>query len=199
MTNSLPIFTEESVMDPSLLSLSNFFNFSNETTVDSLEDSYENFKYINYIYHLNYTTLTQASTSAVHPLSYTQIIDNFRADYEDNSWYSNIESGSNDTYVTSPLTTDSDLRVTNSMKLRSSARSAIVTYNAIQKVFKSRFDEGRSNARLQDFSNSYVSHPFITEKKSPYESMLAKNTDSFFNVNNYKHSLVSNFNQNTAI
>jgi|TARA_B110000459_G_C16554719_1_gene468481 hypothetical protein len=198
-TNSLPIFTEEAVMDPSLLSLSNFFNFSNETTVDSLEDSYENFKYINYIYHLNYTTLTQAATSAVHPLSYTQIIDNFRADYEDNSWYSNIDSAGSDTYTTSAPTTELDLRVTNSMKLRSSTRSAIVTYNAIQKVFKSRFDEGRSNARLQDFSNSYVSHPFITEKKSPYESMLAKNTDSFFNVNNYKHSLVSNFNQNTAI
>lgn len=65
------------------------------------------------------------------------------------------------------------------MKLRSSSRSAIVTYNAIQKVFKSRFDEGRSNARLQDFSNSYVTHPFITEKKSPYENMLAKNVDSF--------------------
>jgi len=85
------------------------------------------------------------------------------------------------------------------MKLRSSVRSSIVTYNAIQKVFKSRFDEGRSNARLQDFSNSYVSHPFITEKKSPYEDMLGKNKDSFFNVNNYKHSLINNFNQNASI
>jgi hypothetical protein len=85
------------------------------------------------------------------------------------------------------------------MKLRSSARSAIVTYNAIQKVFKSRFDEGRSNTRLQDFSNSYVSHPFITEKKSPYENMLSKNSDSFFNINNYKQSLINNFSLNTSI
>ena len=198
-TNSLPIFSEESVIDPSLLNLSSFFNFSNETTVDSLEDSYESFKYINYIYHLNYTSLSQSNSSAMHPLSYTQIIDNFRADYEDNSWYSSVDTSHDKDYNTSALSTDSDLRVTNTMKLRSSARSAIVTYNAIQKVFKSRFDEGRSNARLQDFSNSYVSHPFITEKKSPYESMLAKNTDSFFNVNSYKNSLVSNFNQNTAI
>jgi hypothetical protein len=102
-------------------------------------------------------------------------------------------------YDTSNLSHDTDLRVTNAMKLRSSARSAIVTYNAIQKVFKSRFDEGRSNTRLQDFSNSYVSHPFITESKSPYENMLGKNLDSFFNVNNYKSSLINNFNQNTAI
>lgn len=85
------------------------------------------------------------------------------------------------------------------MKLRSSARSAIVTYNAIQKVFKSRFDEGRSNARLQDFSNSYVSHPFLTEKKTPYESLLSKNKDSFFNVNSYKQYLTDNFTDNLAV
>jgi hypothetical protein len=83
--NSLPIFTEDSVMDPSLLNLANFFNFSNETTVDSFDDSYENLKYINFIYHLNYKNLTSVNASAAYPLSYTQIIDNFRADYEDNS------------------------------------------------------------------------------------------------------------------
>jgi hypothetical protein len=97
------------------------------------------------------------------------------------------------------LNSSSDVRVSNPMKLRSSARSAIVTYNAIQKVFKSRLDEGRSNTRLQDFSNSYVSHPFITEKKSPYEGMLTKNTNTFFNVNNYKQSLSNNFTENMLI
>jgi hypothetical protein len=186
-------------MDPSLLKLTNFFNFSNETTADTFDDSYENLKYINFLYHLNYKNLTSLNSSAMHPLSYTQIIDNFRADYEDNSWFSNSFTDSTVDYETNPISSNQDLRVTNSMKLRSSARSAIVTYNAIQKVFKSRFDEGRSNARLQDFSNSYVSHPFITEKKSPYEGMLGKNTDSFFNVNNYKHSLISNFSQNSSL
>jgi hypothetical protein len=85
------------------------------------------------------------------------------------------------------------------MKLRGSARSAIVTYNAIQKVFKSRFDEGRSHARLQDFSNSHVTHPFLTEKKTPYESLLGKNKDSFFNVNSYKQYLSDNFTDNLAV
>jgi hypothetical protein len=89
----------------------------------------------------------------MQPLSYTQIIDNFRADYEDNSWFSDNLSTSDTNYDNNlDVKTSSDLRVSNPMKLRSSTRSAIVTYNAIQKVFKSRFDEGRSNARLQDFS-----------------------------------------------
>ena len=97
------------------------------------------------------------------------------------------------------LNSSNSLRLSSPMKLRSTARNAVVTYNAIQKVFKSRFDEGRSNARLQDFSNSYVTHPFITESKSPYESMLGKNKESFFAVNNYKQYFTSNFNENYSI
>jgi hypothetical protein len=167
--------------------------------MDTLEDAYESFKYVNYLYYLNYKTVLNSSNSSVQPLSYTQVIDNFRADYEDNSWFSD-NLVSDDLYTNNlDINTSSDLRVSNPMKLRSSARSAIVTYNAIQKVFKSRFDEGRSHARLQDFSNSYVSHPFLTEKKSPYEGMLAKNKESFFNVNNYKQSLTENFTDNMLV
>jgi len=91
------------------------------------------------------------------------------------------------------------MRLSNPLKLRSTARSSIVTYNAIQKVFKSRFDEGRSHARLQDFSNSYITHPFVTEAKTPYESLLGKNKNSFFNVSNYKQSFIENFNLNFSI
>jgi hypothetical protein len=196
---SLPIFSDESLVDPSLLNLTNFNNFSNEVIVDSLEESYENLKYINYLFYLNYKNVIQLKTSHINPLSYTHVLDNFRPDYEDNSWYTNIYTKTQEGYQTSKTLNESDLRVTNSMKLRSSTRSAIVTYNAIQKVFKSRFDEGRSNARLQDFSNSYVSHPFLTEKKSPYESILGKNTDSFFNVNSYKQSLNKSFSLNSSI
>jgi hypothetical protein len=195
--NTLPLFSEDSIIDTSSLTCNNFFNFPNESNIDTLEDSYEHLKYINYIYHLNYKNLLQLKTSPAYPLSYTQIIDNFRADYEDNSWY--LDLVENNIYTTANSENETGLRVTNNMKLRSSARSAIVTYNAIQKVFKSRFDEGRSHARLQDFSNSYTSHPFITEKKSPYENMLAKNIDNFFNINMYKSSPITYFNSNIAI
>jgi len=196
--NSLPIFSEDAILNTTLLPLNNFFNFSNESGIDSLEDNYDNFKFLNFIHHLNYKTLVQLKSSPMYPLSYSQVIDTFRADYEENTWYINDIEMEN-TYLKTNTLNDSNLRVSNSMKLRSSTRSAIVTYNAIQKVFKSRLDEGRSNTRLQDFSNSYVSHPFITEKKSPYEGMLTKNTNSFFNINNYKDSLIPIFNQNISV
>jgi hypothetical protein len=92
------------------------------------------------------------------------------------------------------LNDSSELRFSNPLKLRSTAKNSIVTYSAIQKVFKSRFDEGRSNARLQDISNSYNKHLFISEPKSSYESLLGKNKDSFFSINNYNQELTNNFN-----
>ena len=198
--HSLPIFSEDSLPNSLLLGLKDFSNFPNEVSVDSLEDSYESFKYINHIHYLNYKTLLNSRSSYMQPISYTHVLDSFRPDYEDNTWFTDNTGGDSTGYDnTLDVTTSGDLRVSNPMKLRSSARSAIVTYNAIQKVFKSRFDEGRSNARLQDFSNSYVSHPFLTEKKTPYESLLSKNKDSFFNVNSYKQYLTDNFTDNLAV
>ena len=199
--NSLPIFTEDSVPNSLLLNLKNFYPFSNETSLDSIEDSYENLKYINHLHYLTYKNLLNSNSDRVQPLSYTQVLDSFRPDYEEMSWFK--DNSDQDTVIdysdTSNLSNSTDLRVSNPLKLRSSARSSIVTYNAIQKVFKSRFDEGRSNARLQDFSNSFITHPFITESKSPYEAMLGKNKDSFFTVNSYKQYFTNNFNDNYSI
>jgi hypothetical protein len=35
---------------------------------------------------------------------------------------------------------------------------------------------------------------FLSEQKTPYESLLGKNKDSFFNINNYNQELIKNFN-----
>jgi hypothetical protein len=80
------------------------------------------------------------------------------------------------------------MRLSNPLKLRSTAKNSIITYSAIQKVFKSRFDEGRSNARLQDVSNSYTPYMFLSASKAPYEGMLSKNKDSFFTSTNYNQT-----------
>jgi hypothetical protein len=83
--------------------------------------------------------------------------------------------------------------LTNSIKLRSTAKNSIVTYSAIQKVFKSRFDESRSNTNFKDITNSFVSYPFLTEPKSPYENILGKNKESFFNINLYTKEMKNNY------
>jgi hypothetical protein len=83
--------------------------------------------------------------------------------------------------------------LTNKIKLRSPAKNAIVNYSAIQKVYKSRFDDFRSNTDFKSFSNSYAAYPFITEEKTPYEAMLAKNNESFFNINFYNTEMSNNY------
>jgi hypothetical protein len=91
------------------------------------------------------------------------------------------------------LIRDYNPNLTNSLKLRSTAKNSIVTYNAIQKVYKARFDELRSNINFSDFTNSFSSYPFLIESKTPYESILKKNKESFYNVNFYNKSFMNNY------
>jgi hypothetical protein len=88
-----------------------------------------------------------------------------------------------------------NLRFSNYLNLRSSIKNSIVTYNAIQKVFKARFDEGRSNAKLLDFGNFYDKHPYVTTPRIHYEKLLGKNKESFFKINLYKSNFFNFFNK----
>jgi len=49
--SSLPIFSEESIMNPTLTPVKNLSLLANEGFIDSSEDAYESSKYINYLYH----------------------------------------------------------------------------------------------------------------------------------------------------
>jgi len=77
-------------------------------------------------------------------------------------------------------------RTTNFINHISTVKNAIVTQNAMQKVFKSRFDEGRAHTKLLDFANFENKHQFITTPSPSYEGLLSKNKESFFNINLYK-------------
>ena len=188
--SSLPIFSEEPIMDTSSLLPKDFNLFPNELTIDASEEGYESAKYLNYLYYLNYKNILNGFFSNTQPVAYTHIFDSFRSDYEDPFLYSDeFYSSSLDSFsqqTTSNYT--NPVRLSNPFKIRSTVKNSIVTYGAIQKVFKSRFDEGRSNARLEDFSNSYVKHPFITDNRTSYESLLGKNKESFMKVNFYNHT-----------
>jgi hypothetical protein len=160
-----------------------------------MEDIPTNLKYYSYLYFFNYQNLTTLSSNFNFPVSYSQLLDAFTANYEEVFWDLDESILSSNTLDNTLVTNLSNApRTSNPLKLRSTAKNSIVTYNAIQKVFKSRFDEGRSNARLIDFSNSYNSYLFLTEPKADYENMLAKNTESFFNVSTFVKSFNTNFN-----
>jgi len=191
--SSLPLFTEDYYNDISLTSLNNFNLSDSEIELDLTDESYSSIKSLNYIYHLNYLNTIGTQLNQVQPLSYTQVLNPFRSGYEENinSVDTDTLNSTNTDYVSN---TDSmELRSTNYLKLRSTAKNAIVTFNALQKVFRPRFDEGRSNVRFSDLSNTSVKYPFLTEQRVAYESLLGKNKESFFNVVNYKNYLTNSY------
>jgi len=199
--SSLPIFSEESITNSTLTSYKDFSLFANEMSVDSNDESYESAKYVNYLYHLNYKNVLNSLSSTIQPLSYATVFNSFRSDYEDPYLYSDDNTTSHlDDYSYQPsVDVNNNLKLSNPFKMRSTVKNAMVTYNAIQKVFRSRFDEGRSNARLEDFSNSFVKHPYITDSRINYESLLGKNKESFLKVNLYNQTNKLNFSNLSSV
>jgi hypothetical protein len=177
-------------MNPASTNLSNFLFYNNVGFIDNFDENYENLKNLKSLSFLNYKNVNFSITNSPLPLSYTTVLDSFRAIFEESSW--DIDSEYNLSNSTS-LNYFNAAGVTNEVKLRSTAKNAIVTYNAIQKVYKSRFDELRSNINFNDFTNSFIKYPFLMEKKSPYENMLFKNSNFFFNANFYNKVFKNNY------
>jgi hypothetical protein len=192
---SLPIFSEEYLINPKFTNLKNFGLFSNEVLVDNLDETYESSKYVNYLYFLNFKNLINNSTNNLYPISYVSVFDSFRSDYEDPFLYNDevLSDKFHNNYLVEGTDYNNNLKISNPFKLRSTVKNAIVTYSAIQKVFRSRFDEGRSNSRLEDFSNSYVKHPYLTDSRTNYESLLGKNKEFFFKTNLYNQTNKVNY------
>jgi len=197
---SLPSYSEDFHPDASLSTTNNFSMHGNDTEIDNMYDLYSTTKFVNYIHYLNYSNSVNLHTQNAHPLSYIQVLNSFREDFEENPYGSeflldtsaannNIFPGTFD----SEIMPNSDLRTTNFVKLRSPGRGAIASFNALQKVYRMRFDEGRSNLHFADLSNSSVPYLFLSEKRVGFEKLLGKNRESFFSTVNYKNILMTNY------
>ena len=86
------------------------------------------------------------------------------------------------------------LRLTNPLTLRSTARNSIVNFNALQKVFRARFEDGRANANLNQFSELTATQPFLNTNRVNYETLLGKTKDTFFNINFFNNLNLNLFN-----
>jgi hypothetical protein len=80
------------------------------------------------------------------------------------------------------ITEHSDLakRVSVKTKILSNLAHSATGYNAIQKVYRTQFDESRSHVRLRDFSMSYQPLYKISEIKPHFTQLLKKNTDAMY-------------------
>jgi hypothetical protein len=81
--NSLPIYSEDSIIPSNLVSLNRFYILPLESSVELMDESFDSMKYMKYINFNKYKTLFSVSSNSTSPYSYTTILDPFRADYED--------------------------------------------------------------------------------------------------------------------
>lgn len=213
------LYLDDFVSPADLISTKDFYIFPLFSAFNQLEDSYESLKYLNHFYNNNNKIFLNITTNNFQPYSYFFVFDMFRSDYEDFSWFTDennfikksLNSNNfsplfniNEPYsnyldfsffnINNDINTNSLTRFSNSLNLRAPVKNSIVTYNAIQKVYKTRFDENRSNTKLSDFSNFYVKQPFISSQRVPYEKLLGKTKENFFKINFYKNSFHKYFN-----
>lgn len=207
-------FIDDFVSPLRLLNSNSFFIFPLINYQTYWDDSFESYKFLNYYINLNFKSSIFSLANSFSPLTYSQVFDLFRSDYDDFSWYINDFNSFRSFDIFSEnnifnfknyfldinnlldsnfnLNTFKTLRFTNNINLRSSVKSSMVTYNAIQKVFKSRFDEGRSNTNLNYLSNFYQKQLYLTLNRIKYENMLGKNKENFFKTNLFKATKLSN-------
>jgi hypothetical protein len=71
-------------------------------------------------------------------------------------------------------------KLLNTPVLQSSAKNLLVNQAAFQKVFRARFDEGRSNTGASNFAYSEPKQQFLTDFGTLYTRALKKNNQNYY-------------------
>jgi hypothetical protein len=79
------MYSEDVFLNPSKTNLQNFNYFSNESSFDNLEDSYENIKNFEFLYFKLNRNVTLPSLNFIAPTSFSQVLDAFRPDFDENN------------------------------------------------------------------------------------------------------------------
>merc|ERR1712078_330367 len=108
--------------------------------------------------------------------------NSFRADFEDFNFFSsstkseqyklyNPLNNEDLSFLNNNMSADDSLkstRISNPLTLRVTTRNSIVNYNTLQKVFRARFEDGRANANLSQFSELSSTQPFLNTERVSY-------------------------------
>jgi hypothetical protein len=193
--------SDDYFLPTSLLATKNFILFTLGEGDVMAEDSYLEYKnYLNLFSNNNYTSKPLVSNPSYF-YSTPHVLNNFRSSYEDFTWVSDQD----EVYSPSDILTQHDVVVPNQLRftthpsLRLPAKNSITTFNALQKVFRTRFDEGRMNAKASHFGNMGVKQPFVNAGRLPYETMLGKNKESFFLTTYFPTSTAKTINSYSSL
>lgn len=207
---STPIYLDDFINPTNLIVTKDFSSFPLFSSLNNLEDSYESIKSLNYFFNNNNKIFLNSINNGLGTYGSSFVFDMFRSNYDEFGWvgddnFNNFSALFNPILNSDDLSHDSldlsndininkTIRFNNTINLRAPVKNSIVNYNAIQKTFRTRFDEGRSNTKLNDISNSYNSQPLISSERISYEKLLGKNRENYFKINTYKNNFQTYFN-----
>jgi hypothetical protein len=202
--------TRNFVSPASLLRTKDFSIFPITRVTKFAKGSYYNRKQLSTFYSRNSSVLLNLNTTFNYPHSYLSVLNIFQADtYRGFRWCYNssdnlAESALIEGEAVSPRevsNTSTDVlanftgsRFSNPIALRGTAKNSIATYSALQKVFRSRLDQGRSNMRMRQFADMRITQPFMTGTRVAFEKLLGKNKESFYNTTFYTDNTFTVFN-----
>jgi hypothetical protein len=160
--HSNAILVDNLTLQPNLTNNLNFNLSSFTNTYFSFDEFYENWKNHN----LSYDNKLKKGTLVNHPTIKVQhflnVFNNFRADFDDFNYHSSSLNKISNTWTTKlnkPAElvncTENNFKLSNPVSLRSTVRNSVVTFNALQKVFRARFEENRSHASLEQKSGFF--------------------------------------------
>ena len=152
--------------------------FENLVTLQDTFDNAESFANLKNVLTWNATknfSTFGVNLSSPYPNNSFTVLNSFRGDYQPTTWQ-NFQTDESNRYQ--PMFVFSKL--TNTPSLQFTAKNLTVNQSAFQKVFRSRFDEGRANVNTLSFSVVENKQQFLTDFGTSYNKMLKKNDDFFY-------------------
>jgi hypothetical protein len=80
---TLSIFSDNFFINSSFLNVLNYNYFNNDLNLESIDESYENIKLTNLIFFNNFKFLINTYNNFEKNMSYSTILNSFRADYDE--------------------------------------------------------------------------------------------------------------------
>jgi hypothetical protein len=171
-------------------SLINFFYaFNNKIIKSDISNSFNYIKSIKLFFNNASLSLNYSKFFYIKPINFSTYISFYSTNKIDLLWDQSNYFSSSDVNTISNLNV---IKKTNSYNLRANSSELISDYKSLQKVFKLRFDDFRSNSGNTYLSKSYKKHIDLIASPVKFDKVLLKNSQSFFSSNIFKLSYSTN-------
>jgi hypothetical protein len=149
------------LINPSSINTYNTQLLVSDSTLGGLEDHYDLYKQSLHLYSHKKNNPFILENNFLQPKSFYNVISFFSNNVSDNDWL--LDNFSKKELIFNYTQLNNKHLLLEDFKVRKLTKNVIVTYNAVQKIFKSKLDENRSNVKVQDLLNSKLTYPSNTK------------------------------------